>query len=353
MSIETIISGFSLASKPISHALLHRIRLAYLAAISAHSDHQSSGLWSSINAKSHDIRTAITDGNIDRLAALLDDPGSNYLFYGFDNLFVEETNLLKSSKERQDARHLELLYLFNILAQSMGIIRIWNPEAGADYQTRPRLETIPDIINAIEELVGCPIDFPNPFPNEHGILTGKGICSHRACHAIYQAWRLKNLVRIYGGKVLEIGAGLGRAAYYAYRFGVTDYTIVDLPMANIAQANFLGRTVGEELVVLSGEGSAQLVDGVRIMTPDWFRQTDEKFDLVLNMDSMTEMTESAATEYTDFIRAKSKVFLSINHEANDFLIHQLPSLRGLSVHRSPYWLRPGYVEEIFLTTTST
>jgi hypothetical protein len=38
-----------------------------------------------------------------------------------------------------------------------------------------------------------------------------------------------------GNRCLEIGAGVGRTAYYAHWLGMQDYTIVDLPTALIGQ----------------------------------------------------------------------------------------------------------------------
>ncbi len=54
-------------------------------------------------------------------------------------------------------------------------------------------------------------------------------------------------------RVLEIGAGLGRTAYYAWRAGIRHYTIVDVPLTAVAQADFLGRTLGPEALTLAGE----------------------------------------------------------------------------------------------------
>lgn len=41
----------------------------------------------------------------------------------------------------------------------------------------------------------------------------------------------------------------------------------------------------------------------------------------------------------------ARVFISINHEANDFTVAELTS-RVRSV-RYPYWMRAGYVEELY------
>ena len=63
---------------------------------------------------------------------------------------------------------------------------------------------------------------------------------------------------------MEIGAGMGRTAYYMCKFGLSDYTIVDLPMSNVAQAAFLSRVMGEDQISLAGEDRSA---NVRILPP--------------------------------------------------------------------------------------
>src|SRR5262249_32822468 len=140
----------------------------------------------------------------------------------------------------------------------------------------------------------------------------------------------------------EIGAGMGRTAYYAHRFGLTDYTIVDLPHMLIGQACFLAATLGEDRVWLMGEPKVD--DAIRLLPPQSLQPTD-CFDVVLNADSMTEMNQQGAERYLSFITSRCSVFISINHEANEFTVHEL---FGSTPHmRHPYPLRPGYLEEIW------
>ena len=77
--------------------------------------------------------------------------------------------------------------------------------------------------------------------------------------------------------------------------------------------------------------------------------TNENYDLVLNVDSLTEIDETVAKEYWVLIRKKAKKFLSINHEANGFTVAGLiESDSGIkNTCRSPYWLRGGYIEEVW------
>jgi hypothetical protein len=62
---------------------------------------------------------------------------------------------------------------------------------------------------------------------------------------------------------------------------------------------------------------------------------------------MTEMAASTAKDYWRAISKRASVFLSINHEFNEFTVREIiNSTPGLDVSRTPYWLRRGYVEEV-------
>jgi len=81
--------------------------------------------------------------------------------------------------------------------------------------------------------------------------------------------------------VLEIGPGLGYTVVYADRLGIKDYTVVDLPMTNVAQAYFIGRSVGEERIVLEGEPGQDRDDVIKIRTPTVLREQQRQFDLII------------------------------------------------------------------------
>ena len=72
------------------------------------------------------------------------------------------------------------------------------------------------------------------------------------------------------------------------------------------------------------------------------------FDVTLNVDSITEMDAQHAINYIREISRRSRMFLSINHEANPFSVRDLLSKCSIQARtlRYPYWLRKGYLEEI-------
>jgi hypothetical protein len=189
--------------------------------------------------------------------------------------------------------------------------------------------------------------FPAPFAGDLGLTTTRGVASHRAIVALYQAWRVQTLLADCAEKsVIEIGLGMGRTAYYAYRAGVTDYTTVDLPMGMVAQACFLGGALGPDKIWLPGDGE-ELAEG-RIKLLIAGDQPDQLYGLALNSDSMTEMSLRAALEYMGWIGQHARVFLSFNHDNNLFTVAQIATKRFRLAERRPYPMQDGFMEEIFV-----
>jgi hypothetical protein len=253
---------------------------------------------------------------------LLRDPGKTDLFYGFD--IPARSTPTDDSKFELDGlgRYRELL----LLSEVLGARRLWNSEAPKLTAALPDVETM---MLQLDQAVGFRIDFPNPFPGEIGLVTSRGIASHRAVQALYQAARIASLIKEKSrARIAEIGAGMGRTAYYASKFGSTAYTIIDLPTSNVAQANFLGRALGPDIISLFGETRS----GVRILPPGAFLDGDDHFDLVVNVDSLTEMTAETAHAYCKAIKASAGLFLSINHELNPVTVREVCAGQQMFAH---------------------
>jgi hypothetical protein len=132
--------------------------------------------------------------------------------------------------------------------------------------------------------------------------------------------------------------------------GIKDYTIIDLPFTAVSQANFLMRTLGEDNIVLHGEGDVLPSPKVKLFRPTAFLESNERYDLVVNVDSITEIDRSVADAYWSQIKKRAPIFLSINHEANVFTAMELGEADMDSIDRHqryPYGLRKGYAEETF------
>lgn len=285
-------------------------------------------------------------GELESAAAILQNPGSTDMFYGFDNFCHEFIpSILAGIDDYADRVLLRLIWLL----EAMGSLRLYNPEGSPPYREIP--ETIDDILKLIDKKFEKPITFPNPFSGEYGLLTLRGIITPRDTQAIYQAWRMKQLVKdIANPRVLEIGAGLGRTAYYARQLGILDYTIVDIPFTSLSSGHFLIQTLGPENVLLFGEenSTSDINQSAKVFPPTYFLEGEHSFDLILNADSLTEMDPAEARYYLNKIGTSTKIFLSINHELNPCTVQELieEDTHIRSIDRKPYWMRAGYVEEL-------
>jgi len=339
--------AISTARQSFSDSFIDRVRAAYRLATSTTSPTESL-LWSALAARSASLHAALIDYDvpIEPLRELLVEPGRHHLLFGYDIMFKEEVDLISTNGAVRAGRVLQIKELLAQVSEAMGASRRFNPEFGDDHSHASKdAAAVSTMVAAIEGVTGA-LRFPNAFPGEHGVLTRAGIASHRAIHAVYGAWRTRELAAEFGSRILEIGPGLGRSAFFARTMGLTDYTIVDLPLTSVAQALFLAHALGEEAVTLTGEEPA---DGkIAIVTSNFLREMGRSFDLCVNVDSLTEMSLKDARSYAALARDCGAAFLSINHEANK---HTAAEVLGTALrrrYRFPYWLRPGYAEELFV-----
>jgi hypothetical protein len=308
LEFDESLVAFVIEGEDLSRQMAERFSKAYNFAVERFGGHGNS-FWADNDQRNAELIAALRDCQIDTIISVLNNPAEHMLFWGVDRL-TKGFALEKGSTAL--ALHLSLLNDGLVrLAEAVGAEPVWYPEA---HQSRKDRIDVEKVLSSIDLKVGTTIDFPNPFPNEFGIRTSRGVASYRALQSIYQAWRLLCLSKSTGKCVVEIGPGIGRTAYYARKFGLTCYSTVDLPLGNIAQACFLSRALGEDTIALPGEHFQ--VGQIRIETPSWYLEGDEKFDIALNVDSMTEMSLDKATAYVEKIAETSRLFVSINHEIN-------------------------------------
>jgi SAM-dependent methyltransferase len=174
------------------------------------------------------------------------------------------------------------------------------------------------------------------------------LTSHRATLARYQASRLLSALRsISGTAVVEIGPGTGYCAFLAYRDGVTDYTTIDLPLGMVAHARFLAEALGPDSIWMEGDVEPPPINRIRIFSVASL--PDRQYDVVINVDSMTEMSIETALEYAGWINGHARLFISMNHEWNLFTVTDLAKcgLTARPLYRAPVPGRDGYFEEVF------
>jgi hypothetical protein len=341
--------GISTGETVDDSRMVERVLKTYLATAGP-SSVEPTAIWKAIfDTRQRPLHDLILGGDAEAVGAMLRRPGDSDLFWGFDGLVRDEVLRAKASPAIAMAVAKMCQDHLVRLAEVIGAVRMENPES---LSGRPLAGLWPtdDLLSLIEKATGREVRFPNPFPDEIGVQTGAGVASYRAMHAIYQAWRIHGLLEgIPKPRVLELGGGLGRTAFYARQFGITDYTIIDLPFTGLAQGYFLCRTLGEDQVALQGEGGTGDPDKVKVLNPGSFLDGSDRFDLVLNVDSLTEMDRSTADLYLRRIQSATPLFLSINHERNPFSVKELlddDRSRIAGVQRYPYGVRRGYVEEL-------
>jgi hypothetical protein len=330
----------SSASGYLDDSFLDRVRTSYKLAL----DTVGAGMgktWATINRKQTSVHAALMAGDNGDLRKIFAEPISSDLFYGVDNLSRSVLSDFDAPAVVEALREGACRDLFS-LAQALKIND--GTTDFASFEAETALQRVDHILNQR-------VEFPNVFRGELGFLTARGTASHRAIHALDQTARLISLLdRSDQKSVIEIGPGMGRTAYYAYRSGVTDYTTIDLPMGIVAQACFLGATLGPEKIWMAGDDEKLAEGRVKLLGAGSLPRRE--FGIVLNCDSMTEMPISAALGYVHWIARHCRYFLSINHAMNKFTVEGISAASLECVSRRPYAMRHGYVEEIFIVAKS-
>jgi hypothetical protein len=136
---------------------------------------------------------------------------------------------------------------------------------------------------------------------------------------------------------------------------IGSYTIVDLPIVNLIQGYFLGRSLGPGSIGLFGEADDR---PIRILPDFAIADVSTPFDILVNKDSLPEMPGPVMNDYLRWGADNcTGVFYSYNQEtamtfqsqAQGVVHAAVETLGGYErVRRDRAWVREGYVEEIYL-----
>ncbi|HVF66458.1 MAG TPA: putative sugar O-methyltransferase [Pyrinomonadaceae bacterium] len=295
-------------------------------------------MWRTFREERHqELHELLVHGPREKLVEALSSPRDYNLLYGFETLYKEYHEAVARNPLHARQVGARLKDQLMRLSEAIGMFRVENPDGpGAENPSF----TVSELIAALERELGFPLDVPAVYAGLEGLPRPGGVLTNRMIEAAYCASRVKRLA---SGAVLEIGGGVGFFAYYVHRLKL-DITIVDLPMTNVAQGYFLMRALGEDAVVLEGEPPRP--GAIKVLTPGHL-ESGPRYDLVVNVDSLTEVGRDVAEGYLRWIMKNSRRFWSVNHEANIFTVNELlKEFPGATVERFPYWMRSGYVEEI-------
>ena len=337
-----------------------------------------------IKPKLSNILMDCYDNNVENTHYNLSNPYKNLITFGFDDYHIFD-----NFKELETFNN-EIKNCMINLCKSLGILRVFNPEGGERSKLYNIDIDIEEILLKLDSYFGFKLDFPDIFEkndtynwlsyvnnnkdlqnagitteekaNNHynnygkyekriyngdmGIFTSRGIIKMRAVHSLYFVSRMKEILNdnIKNSTILEIGAGLGRNAYYAKKLGVKKYIIIDLPSTSIISSYYLGKTLGEENITLFSENTDNYV---HILPPNEYNNT--KADIIVQFDGLTEMGLVNSEKYVNNFNKISPLFLSINHEANTYTVNNLYEKNNniTRIYRFSSWYRNGYVEELF------
>lgn len=243
------------------------------------------------------------------------------------------------------------------LAEALGVCGITNPENDAAHKKHmpppanvDRL-TPDEILDKIQGVLPFRIEFP-PFSGncKQGLVTKYGVTANRH---IFYLWVLKRILELCPDPktgIVEIGAGFGVLGYYLDRLGYRDYTTIDLALINACQTYFLSRNLLGRDIIISGDVENpfdfQYKDSIKLLHSTDFKDVPRnRFGIMVNMDGFTEMGFDQASRYVQSDCAP--ILLSINHEIYPYRVCDIGQPHRKRVSRYLFWLREGYVEEVY------
>lgn len=244
------------------------------------------------------------------------------------------------------------------LCVALGLSNLQNPEQGA-LGTMLQQNSV-EAFDRFNAYFGNSIRFPQVGAC-FGVRTQCGIIPLHFLQYLYAAIRMQTICGNKPWNGLEIGGGFGGLAYAAALFGARKYTVIDLAPVNVIQGYFLLHSEIEKRVVLFGESPRDLPNPIFIACGGHIRDIPQNScDVIVNQDSMPEMSQETVVEYLKAIeRIGPKYFLSMNQEARaqaregakQNWVFQLCRECGIPYdlfYRTPYWMREGYTEELYV-----
>ncbi len=140
------------------------------------------------------------------------------------------------------------------------------------------------------------------------------------------------------------------------RVPIKTYTLIDLPIINVLQGYFLSQAYTPLEVILWGESPCDQAI-YHVYPTQGIQLIENKIDVLINQNSMPEMTNEIVEDYLRFARKMVEgIFFSYNHEAYapvfgvpQVLVPEIAAnIGGLTrVSRNASWVRNGYVEETY------
>ena len=179
-----------------------------------------------------------------------------------------------------------------------------------------------DLFYGIDELCRS-----RPPQQIDGSIVDHLLANHRGTLAAYQVHRVLELLDVrQGASLIEIGPGMGRVTYHAFRAGL-DCSTIDLPLGVVAQACFLGQALGPGALWFYGEDEHLARGRIKLLFTGG--KPEQRFDVALNTNSITEMSFQGAFDCLYWLADHAQIFISINHEKNVFTLAEVATFAGI------------------------
>ena len=337
------------ADDPHDRAAAGRVVAAYHRAMQDHFDPPTPSMWDRITQEKGDFLTALGHGDVLVVQRALAQMFPTDLTWGLGQVHSSHPELLRLP----DPTHLHYRFTDTLvnLAEAVGAARVTSMGQDAAAHLRP----LDRDLDALYETTAAKLGFDPAFP-ELGCAFGFRVAGQLATiDGLTHAYTGHRLRQLGADTAFEIGGGYGCLALMARRAGVARYAIFDLPWVNALQGYFLIRALPEGAVRLYGEPAGD----VRVL-PYWAlaAEPDKSCDGLVNTDSLPEMGRATAAGYLPQVRRVARAFfLSINQEAKagvpgvgeqNCVAELVEETGGFAVlSRQRYWLRQGYVEEVY------
>lgn len=135
-------------------------------------------------------------------ASVLRDPAASTFFWGFDAVtsspageFEPHEFVLRRLNSSVDWWTLYVFLVRDALisfAEVIGARRVAYPEIEMGQPSAFKY-VVDDIIGELEAALGMELHFPNPYPDEYGLRSKRGVIGFRAVQSAYQAWPIAHL----------------------------------------------------------------------------------------------------------------------------------------------------------------
>jgi hypothetical protein len=316
-----------------------------------------SGVWGEIQNKQSSLSDILKSSDSTELAKYLNSAPSNAIGRGILQGDLE-TKLLKRNRKYRNLAAKITRRRIEATLEAQGYKSLLNPEQGQwEGISEGELERM---LSNLENNLGFSLSLPNIFTGLFEISIGANRFNQVDLMSLNSALTARKVMSDKSiQRIVEIGGGSGRFAYYCLKLGLGPIYIIDLPHVLILQYWYLSKALPTSKIRFNHSLDSSSADIVLVPNSKMNSIDPKQMEMVFNQDSFAEMPMDIVKQYLDWIAFnKSSLIFSINHESKPYLNHkgeqQINVFEVLSsdnrfklLSRELDWVRRGYVKSIF------